>query len=431
MKKTFCVFIFVFVFLASLFSNLSVSGTYIKLSNPNGVNDVYLFNGFSGFQLSYEAQEEKNFVWKKYTNNPSAATEVQSEVGFSTVFLNVEDATGYILEIDGTPLYHLWFFDYTQHQPIFHSFNLLDENCDETRLVASVEIPAMEYYSSTGVKRTISRDFSLKYQTLVWNETESVFKEEEKTLTRTQNETTEDLVFSLDNVYANTDFVLSGDQYASQFSLQNKIEYSDYSAIKPIVKAEGVLTPRTDKWERDRGSESERRNLEGSAPMEVSLNAYANTPLVRDFTWYIYNELTPDAYGYYREQSFQYKFSAYGNYVARVVVTTDGGCVAKDSIKIKVAESALEVPNVFTPNGDGANDEFCVAFKSLIKFNIWIYNRWGRLVFSSNSASNCWDGYIGNTKAATGAYFYVIEAKGSDGKEYKKSGDINLLRGRE
>jgi len=90
----------------------------------------------------------------------------------------------------------------------------------------------------------------------------------------------------------------------------------------------------------------------------------------------------------------------------------------------------LEVPNVFTPNGDGINDEFRVAYQSLTKFEAWIYNRWGRLVYHWNDPQKGWDGNIGGKKAAEGAYFYVIKAVGSDGIKYLKKGDINLLRGK-
>jgi len=87
------------------------------------------------------------------------------------------------------------------------------------------------------------------------------------------------------------------------------------------------------------------------------------------------------------------------------------------------------VPNVFTPNGDGQNDEFRVAYKSIITFQAWVYNRWGRKVFSWSDPQKGWDGNINGKKATTGPYFYVIKATGSDGVKYLKKGDINLLRG--
>ena len=121
---------------------------------------------------------------------------------------------------------------------------------------------------------------------------------------------------------------------------------------------------------------------------------------------------------------------------------------------VAIAESYLAVPNVFTPNGDGQNDEFRVAYRSLAVFHIWVYNRWGKLVYESDDPSKGWDGMIGRRPAAEGAYFYVVRALGTDAAKnakymskisynkkklnadeavigvYQLSGDINLLRGK-
>ena len=106
-------------------------------------------------------------------------------------------------------------------------------------------------------------------------------------------------------------------------------------------------------------------------------------------------------------------------------------------------------PNTFTPNGDGANDEFRVVYRSLKEFHIWVYNRWGHLVYESSDPAKGWDGNINGKPAAVGAYYYVIRALGTDAETgymskpkysqkvkkqelpvgvYQLSGDINLLR---
>ena len=121
---------------------------------------------------------------------------------------------------------------------------------------------------------------------------------------------------------------------------------------------------------------------------------------------------------------------------------------------ITISESYLAVPNVFTPNGDGKNDEFRVAYRSLREFHCWVYNRWGKLVYEWTDPAKGWDGMIGGRPAAEGAYYYVIRALGTDAAKdaaytmkavytkkklnadesvigvYQMSGDINLLRGK-
>ena len=90
----------------------------------------------------------------------------------------------------------------------------------------------------------------------------------------------------------------------------------------------------------------------------------------------------------------------------------------------------LLVPNVFTPNGDGTNDEFRVAYRSLKTFHAYIFNRWGHQVYSWTDPAKGWNGNIGSRPASEGAYYYLIEAEGTDGEKYKLKGAVNLLRGK-
>ena len=95
-------------------------------------------------------------------------------------------------------------------------------------------------------------------------------------------------------------------------------------------------------------------------------------------------------------------------------------------------ESKLEYPNIFSPNGDGVNDFFQVKAQTLKSFHGRILNRYGRLVFEWTDWENedaGWDGRLnGSTKATPGVYYYIIEAEGMDGVEYKKEGTLHLVR---
>ena len=129
------------------------------------------------------------------------------------------------------------------------------------------------------------------------------------------------------------------------------------------------------------------------------------------------------------DKDHRYTFTEAGDYEVKITVSNAALCSDSNSISIKISESSLQVPNVFTPNGDGQNDEFRVAYKSITSFEAWVYNRWGRKVFYWNDPQKGWDGNINGKKATPGPYFYVIKATGSDGLKYLKKGDINLLRG--
>ena len=101
-----------------------------------------------------------------------------------------------------------------------------------------------------------------------------------------------------------------------------------------------------------------------------------------------------------------------------------------DSFIIRIAESKLEVPNAFSPNGDGVNDVFKVTHKSLIKFNAYIFNRWGQEMYrwGLNNIDVGWDGTSKGKQVPEGVYYIVIEAEGADKVVYRKKGDINVLR---
>ena len=96
------------------------------------------------------------------------------------------------------------------------------------------------------------------------------------------------------------------------------------------------------------------------------------------------------------------------------------------------------LPNVFTPNNDGINDEFKVIQPHNLPdgfgmFTIRIFNRWGNLVFESNSPNFEWDGVNQSTgrPAPDGTYFWVIELGGPGGETLIRetlSGSVTLLR---
>lgn len=135
-----------------------------------------------------------------------------------------------------------------------------------------------------------------------------------------------------------------------------------------------------------------------------------------------------------------HQFLYSGEYRVKLVTVkineTTGNC--RDTLYMEpgtfilVDTSLVEIPNVFTPNGDGVNDVFVVRSQSLKSMNIKIFNRWGGLVHSwkySNITSkdytyehSVWDGRIGNRMAAPGVYFYTITYEGRNLDKEKDNG---------
>ncbi len=91
----------------------------------------------------------------------------------------------------------------------------------------------------------------------------------------------------------------------------------------------------------------------------------------------------------------------------------------------------MELPNAFTPNGDGINDIFKVkeGYKSIVSFEAKVFNRWGKKLYEWNDIEGGWDGRSGGKNVPDGAYYLIVKARGADGKNYDVKKVINILRG--
>jgi PKD repeat protein len=116
-----------------------------------------------------------------------------------------------------------------------------------------------------------------------------------------------------------------------------------------------------------------------------------------------------------------------GEYSVKLTITSVLGCT--DSMrfdKIVVDPSELNIPNVFTPDGDGLNDNFMVESKSLRLISMEVFSRSGVKVYGFYGEGEMlreWTGWNGNVnnssiKATPGVYFYIIRAFGWDNVDY-------------
>jgi gliding motility-associated-like protein len=99
-------------------------------------------------------------------------------------------------------------------------------------------------------------------------------------------------------------------------------------------------------------------------------------------------------------------------------------------VKVEIP-SSLEIPNVFTPNGDGVNDLFFVKAKNLAEIQAVIFDRWGNVVYEVSSLTGNieWDGKNSQGReVADGTYFYTIRALGKDNSTFDKKGTVSLYR---
>jgi gliding motility-associated-like protein len=91
-------------------------------------------------------------------------------------------------------------------------------------------------------------------------------------------------------------------------------------------------------------------------------------------------------------------------------------------------EAYFTIPEVFTPNGDGVNDLLRVTTSNLRRFELLIYDRYGKQVFSTTRADEGWDGTINGADAPTNSYFWIVRATDLYGTEIEDQGTVAIIR---
>jgi hypothetical protein len=109
----------------------------------------------------------------------------------------------------------------------------------------------------------------------------------------------------------------------------------------------------------------------------------------------------------------------------KLVLTGIGGCSVSDTIQVKVLRQP-EVPNAFSPNGDGINDTWHIKYlDSYPGATVEVFNRYGQKVFSSVGYDTEWDGKIDGKVLPIGTYYYIVNPK--NGRKLVQ-GSITIIR---
>ena len=174
-------------------------------------------------------------------------------------------------------------------------------------------------------------------------------------------------------------------------------------------------------------------NFDAEAPLYV---LFTSNPGSLDPTasieWHIVNATAGINVTRYEEDT-SFTFTAAGKNVITLNVVQEGDIIDSKSITITISDSHLEMPNAFSPNGDGINDYFQAksTTKSIVEFHAYIFNRHGQKLYDWtdwSSETNGWDGTYNGHPVKDGVYFVYVKATGADGREYNIRRDVNLLR---
>lgn len=180
----------------------------------------------------------------------------------------------------------------------------------------------------------------------------------------------------------------------------------------------------------------------GSAPLAVhfAANASETDGYTAYYEWRIYSEQDETSPLYTRyEENTDFTFNQAGSFRVYLIArftTSNGEEVAYGQedfqpITISISESELNMPNAFSPNGDGINDIYKPksGYKSIVKFDAYIFNRWGVKLFEWHDPSTGWDGTYKGKPVKDGVYFCLVKAEGADGRKFNIKKDVNVLRG--
>jgi gliding motility-associated-like protein len=211
-------------------------------------------------------------------------------------------------------------------------------------------------------------------------------------------------------------------------SIQTKAEFS----LEYLDKVTGEYDPElTGEWSADKGSLDAmlsvrfiNQSQNGDSYYWVFLDSLGGQ-LESETTYDL--ETIPE-YTYKKADRYYYPY---------MISTSEENCTDTFRLEggIRVVPSQLAIPNVFSPNGDGINDRFVFKHQSLESCKLTIVDRNGKVVYKRKIEDiYSWDGWDGNMhnsnrRAPEGQYYFVVEAMGYDGVEYRDPTIIDKWRG--
>lgn len=114
--------------------------------------------------------------------------------------------------------------------------------------------------------------------------------------------------------------------------------------------------------------------------------------------------------------------------------STISGCTSTDSVMVIppilpiITDSCGEafLPNIFSPNNDGLNDELCLMGECYASVKFTVYDRWGQMVYRNTEVGRCWNGVFNGSPLPSGAYPFTLLAIRTNGQQIELTGFIRI-----
>ena len=396
-----------------------------------GLNHIYILSDVSGVAMHYEADDPMETVeWTQYGELGGAyeepVTGIVTEGPGRTMLPQVKANTGYIIKEGDYPTY-VWVADYSMATLNVRSLTFGEMgDCGTATIDVNGTGSDIVYYTINGIRRVFDRGLKMTYHTRRWDEENSEW---------TDTLIVEDVEIFKHTIVVpaplcDTEFTLTGDNLLAYWNQPLlSVPSPLYETIAVDVRATAVQDERYNDNEQKNPEGS--NTLGGSAPVHIVFTGYPTDAVVyREWqmsTDYEFNNLELRLNQDVVEQDFDEAGVYYWRYI---VGNADGTCEASSDVyTVDIGISDLQCPNVFTPGtSEGVNDVWKVSYKSITEFHCAIFSRYGVKVAEFDDPGQGWDGRYGGKLVKAGVYFYVIEARGADGRQYKLSGDINIIR---
>lgn len=415
---------------------VAYSDSYIK--GTSGQLSVFVVNSLQdGATLTFTSSSQDSLYdckWYSYSESVDKLTPIASNTQLNKNIASLKGISsdkGYSVQFSdangNVSKYYVWL---TKYQPVASAeWNKDEYYCD----VLPIHISPMMYYTSLDeLKGIVKRTSDVTYNVFEYESGERI---ENTTVT-----VTADSIMRVNVPTVNTPFKFTDVDFNTQFTTDTFVTYAVNAFPKIITgfKSANELESATD-YEKTADSTvvlyfGKDASFRSSGPL--TLQIYGGfSPAVDSHTWYFsYNDSTYSSATQYSQKGTDTIadcdiLNEPGTYWVKLVVRNNASeCEYETYAKFIIADSKLYIPNVFTPDGNGANDKFMVSFSSIESYECRIYNQWGRKVYDSSDITDGWDGTYHGHDMPTGVYFYVIKAKGLDGTSYEKKGTVNLIR---
>ncbi len=392
-----------FLFPVAVSAQVAIEGTdyppvVIQPEASTGLSAIYVLHSCQGnAAITYQSKNTSHPVWYTFGQLGAAYAEPIADgkieySGNTSILRDMRADCGYVIE-DGNARTYFWLTDYSEYELLFGTLSVTEESdCHTTFLRLEGDAYPIYYYNINGRRLQLSRDITLTYSTMEYSADSQGYIETETVVTLADADGTIHCTSAL----CDTEYTLAGDRFLREWGLP-EVTVSTNMIPARRVEAHTSAEQITETYDnQQKTSSGDAGTLGGSAPVDITFTA----------------EVSPAA-----------------TYVRFVAADAAGTCEYYSEVyQVNIGESDLHCPNAFSPQGSpGINDEWKVSYRSITDFKCSIFNRWGICVATLDHPSQGWDGKYKGKYVGSGVYYYVIKARGADGRQYNLKGDINII----